>query len=83
MPSTEDRLITLDNSLGELKPDHYAQWSIAKVYNALLDAAKSEHPDDPIVQAIDPAEEAAMSSTSTMTVGTMRASIAQLVSSYS
>jgi hypothetical protein len=82
MASTEARLITLDNSLSPLDQKDIAQWSVATLYNALLDAAKKEHPDDAIIQAIQPAEQTAMGSISVMAIGSMRASIAQLLATY-
>jgi hypothetical protein len=79
MASTFDRLVALEHSLSEYKPGDLAQWSVAKMFNALLAASKQEHPDDPLIQAIDEATESAAMGISNMQIGTMRASIGQLL----
>jgi hypothetical protein len=73
------RLQAFDNSLAAQKPGEYVGMDAANIYNALLEMAKEQAGDDPIVQAISPVEQAAMSSLSVVTVGNLRTAVGQLL----
>jgi hypothetical protein len=80
-----ERLEKLDRSLQEFKPTDHASWMLGRVFNVLLDEVKKQRGDDMIVSVIEPAEQGtimgvAAGEDSNMTVGTMRAAIAQLMS---
>jgi hypothetical protein len=85
MPDTVfQRLEALDKSLREFKATDQASWTLGRVFNALLEEVRTHHGDDMIVKVIEPAEQATMMGVpagdeSTMTAGTMRAAIAQLI----
>jgi hypothetical protein len=73
------RLQTFDNSLAEQKPGEYVGMDAANIYNALLGMAKEQAGNDPVVQAMSPVEQAAMSSLSVVTVGNLRTAVGQLL----
>jgi len=81
--SLPDRLETLDQSLQVFKPTDRVSWTLGRAFNALLEEIKKDHGDDMIVSVIEPVEQGTMMGVpagddSTMTVGTMRAAIAQM-----
>lgn len=79
-----NRLRSFDGSLKNFKAETYPSWQTAEIFNALLAAAKQQFPDDPVVQAIGPAEEGVTApgvmgkNISTMDVGSMRAAVSQI-----
>ena len=59
-------------------------WSTAQIYNALLEVAKKQHSDDPVLRVIQPTEqfEAAMmglTDHATAKTGELRAAITQIL----
>jgi hypothetical protein len=84
MSNLADRLRGFDGSLKDFKAETYPSWQTAEIFNALLADAKQQFPNDPVVQAISPAEEgttvpgAMGKSISTMDVGSMRAAVRQI-----
>jgi len=73
------RLRDLDGSLKNFKAETYPAWQTAEIFNALLAVAKEQFPDDPVVQAISPAEKMPDSiNNSSMDVGSMRAAVLQI-----
>jgi hypothetical protein len=78
------RLQALNQSLADFKPNEYVAWTLAVVYNTLLEAVKQEHPDDPVIAVLEPATRAVIIADvegpdSTVQVGTMRGEIAQVL----
>lgn len=84
MDNLGDRLRGFDASLKDFKAETCPSWQTAEIFNALLAAAKQQFPNDPIVQAVSPAEEGVTvpgmmgKSISTMDVGSMRATVRQI-----
>jgi hypothetical protein len=84
MNNLGDRLRGFDGSLKDFKAETYPSWQTAEIFNALLSAAKQQYPDDPVVQAVSPAEEGTTApglmgkNISTMDVGSMRATVRQI-----
>jgi hypothetical protein len=84
MDNLGDRLRGFDGSLKDFKAETYPSWQTAEIFNALLADAKQQFADDPVIQAISPAEEGTTvpgvmgKSVSTMDVGSMRAAVRQM-----
>jgi hypothetical protein len=75
----ESRLVTLWNSLGEFKPEDNASWQLGQIFNALVEEAKKEHGNDPVLSVIEPVQPLSMGSGSTANCGTLRASVDQIL----
>ncbi len=84
MDDLAKRLRGFDGSLKDFKAETYPSWQTAQIFNALLEAAKQQFPDDPVVQAISPAECGTTApglmgkDVSKMDVGSMRAAVRQI-----
>jgi hypothetical protein len=80
------RIIQFDNSLGEFKAETYPSWQSGEIFNALLNAAKEQFPDDPVIQAVSPADEGVTApgvmgkKIARMDIGSMRAALNQIAS---
>lgn len=74
-----NRLKTLDTSLEGFKAGEYPAKQVGDMFNALLAQAKEALPDDPIVAVINPVEPAAMSGSTSVDSGSIRASIGQVL----
>ena len=61
-PDLEDRLVELDDSLGEFQASDPTPWEIALIFNAILEEVKSGHGDDPVVRSIGTLEQSSASS---------------------
>ena len=61
-PDLEDRLVELDDSLGEFQAIDPTPWEIAVIFNAILEEVKSGHGDDPVVRSIGALEQSSGSS---------------------
>jgi hypothetical protein len=83
MADLSTRLYDFYNSLDEFKAESFPSWQTAEIFNALLAMAKEELADDPVLQAITPAEQKFLRPgvpTSGMDAGSMRASVYQALS---
>ena len=80
------RLSVLDASLEKFKAESNPSWQAAEIFNTLLTLVKEQYRDDPVIQAISPAEKgvtvpgALGQDISKMDAGTMRAAIGQMQS---
>lgn len=80
------RLGVLDASLEKFKAESNPSWQAGEIFNALLAIVKEQYRDDPVIQAIGPAEKgvtvpgALGRDISKMDAGTMRAAIGQMQS---
>jgi hypothetical protein len=85
MDDLAKRLRDFEESLSNFKAESCPSWQTGEIFNALLEAAKEEFPDDPVVQAISPAQQGTNvpgvmgRATSRMDVGSMRAAVKQMV----
>lgn len=82
--SLAERLEALDRGLGAFAATDKASWALGRVFNALLEEVKKDHGEDMIVSVIEPVEQGTVMGVpagedSSMTVGTMRAAIAQML----
>ena len=73
------RLDDLDGSLAEFDASQTAPAAIGKVYNALLEEARRNHPGDAVLAAVEPvAFTSAESEFAEINVGALRAMIQQI-----
>ena len=76
----EKRLGDLDSSLAELDPSQTAPATSGQVFNALLEETRRQHPDDPVVTAIEPVKfTSAESEFAEINAGALRGLIQQLI----
>jgi hypothetical protein len=73
-----NRLSGLDRSLSEFGATEPTPWELASLFNVLLEQAKQSHGDDPVVVAIEPAEQAGSGKYATNSCGALRGSLSQL-----
>lgn len=70
------RLQSLAGNLDEFEPNDLVPWQTALVFNALLEEAKKQHGNDPIIAVIEPVTGDGIAANEN--VGSMRASVGQL-----
>ena len=70
------RLKSLASSLDKFEPNDVVPWQMALIFNALLDEAKKQYGNDPIVSVIEPATGDGIYANGN--AGSMRASVGQL-----
>lgn len=76
----ETRLSDLDRSLAEFDPSQTAPAAAGQVFNALLEESRKQHPEDPVVGAVEPVGfTSADSEFAEINVGALRALIQQLI----
>jgi hypothetical protein len=84
MENLGDRVRQFDAGLKDFKAETSPSWQTGEMFNALLAAAKEQFPNDPVVQAISPAEEgvnvpgALGRPVAKMDVGSMRVAVRQI-----
>jgi hypothetical protein len=70
------RLQSLAGNLDKFDPNDLVPWQTALIFNALLDDAKTQYSNDPIIAVIEPATGDGIHANGN--VGSMRASVGQL-----
>jgi hypothetical protein len=74
----EAQLAAFVSSLSEFEPKAVVDFQVAEIFNALLEAAKGEAGDNPIVAAIQPARKTSTGN-SALTAGELRTAASQLL----
>lgn len=73
-----NRLSGLSRSLDEFGATEPAPWELASLFNVMLEQIKQSHGDDPVVAAIESAEQAGNGKYATTSCGALNGSIGQL-----
>jgi hypothetical protein len=78
-----DRLSSLYADLSNIEAKSRLDWSVGLVFNALLAQAKEDHPDDPVVQAIEPVRQSSSGRlVAGPDAGALRTLVGQLLTVY-
>jgi hypothetical protein len=81
--ATKARLKALHDDLAGNKPDALLEWPVGLTFNALLEQAKKDHPEDPVVNGIEPVKaRGSKNGYVDVKAGTVRALVGQLISAY-